>query len=127
VTDTARTQADLLTLFGDVPVIQGRITPQMMRDFIVSVPSLGMSAINVKAAPYSATGDGVADDTAAVKAAIAAAGNGCVYFPPGVYVINETLNIKRALRLMGAGGGGSEVSLDTYGSVLKFPNNIPGI
>lgn len=47
--------------------------------------------INVKDAPYSATGNGVTDDTAAIQAAInaaGAAGGGVVYFPKGVYLCN---------------------------------------
>jgi hypothetical protein len=44
--------------------------------------------VNVKAAPYDATGDGSTDDTAAVQAAIDAvedAGGGSVFFPAGEY------------------------------------------
>lgn len=43
---------------------------------------------------YSATGDGVADDTAEIQAAIDAlelAGGGALYFPPGTYKISSTL------------------------------------
>ena len=45
---------------------------------------------------YGAAGDGIADDTAEIQAAIAAAavapGYGAtVYFPPGVYLISATL------------------------------------
>ncbi len=44
---------------------------------------------NVKSAPYSATGDGTTDDTAAIRSAVAAAlayGSGCfLYFPTGTY------------------------------------------
>lgn len=44
--------------------------------------------INVRQAPYLAVGDGVADDTAAINAALAAcaaAGGGIVLIPPGTY------------------------------------------
>ena len=41
---------------------------------------------------YGATGDGVTDDTAAIEAAITAAGvGGAVYFPQGVYKVSRTL------------------------------------
>lgn len=47
------------------------------------------TVIDVKAPPYSAKGDGTTDDTAAIQAAInaaGAAGGGVVYFPAGVYL-----------------------------------------
>ena len=51
-------------------------------------------AINVKMPPYSAVGDGVADDTSKIQAAIDAsttAGHGLVYFPKGTYLISSSL------------------------------------
>jgi len=48
---------------------------------------------NVKDAPYSATGDGTTNDTAAIIAAIAATPDGgTVWFPPGTYVV-ENINV----------------------------------
>lgn len=48
-----------------------------------------MEPLNVKSAPYSAVGNGIADDTAAIQQAIDDAANGCqaVYIPPGRYKI----------------------------------------
>ena len=55
---------------------------------------------------YGATGNGVTDDTASVKAAVSAAitaGGGCVYFPAGVYIISDTITIGFNLKICGAG------------------------
>jgi hypothetical protein len=64
--------------------------------------------INVKAAPYNATGLGVADDTLAIQAAITAAAAltpnpGMVYLPPGTYNISASLQAGAGLSLYGAG------------------------
>lgn len=54
-------------------------------------------AFSVKDAPYSAIGDGVVDDTAAVFAADAAAAvaGGNVFFPAGVYKTSQNLVVAR--------------------------------
>lgn len=58
-------------------------------------------AINVKW--FGAKGDGVTDDTAAIQAAINAA-QGIVYFPPGIYVISQTIVLpQQNLIIQGAG------------------------
>jgi len=62
---------------------------------------------NVKAAPYSATGDGVADDAAAIQDALddaGAAGGGTVYLPPGVYKVSTHLSVPQGVELRGAYG-----------------------
>lgn len=45
----------------------------------------GGQVFNVKA--FGAVGNGIANDTAAIAAAQSAAGAGCVYFPPGTYMV----------------------------------------
>lgn len=67
---------------------------------------------NVKAAPYSATGDGTTNDTTAIQAAIdaaEAAGGGIVYFPTATYICHGLTIEGSNITLMGAG----------WGSVLK--------
>jgi pectate lyase-like protein len=60
-------------------------------------------ATNVK--DYGAAGNGVADDTSEIQAAITASPStgGTVYFPPGTYRLSSALVLKSNLVLMGAG------------------------
>jgi Pectate lyase superfamily protein len=101
--------------------------------------------IDVKAAPYLAKGDGTIDDTAAIQAAINAAGpGGTVFFPPGRYLISSSLKDKnistnaqnRNLELRGAGSAGwggvtpmsisSIITKTSIGNVLDFGTSGPG-
>jgi Pectate lyase superfamily protein len=66
---------------------------------------------DVKAPPFSAVGDGLADDTAKIQMAIDAAvarGGGTVFFPPGRYRVVQSLKDRgaRNLELRGAGNAG---------------------
>lgn len=54
---------------------------------------LGLHDTSVYVSEYGAVGDGVTDDTAAIQAAITAAGAGVVYFPAGNYYVTDTLTI----------------------------------
>jgi len=58
------------------------------------------ATINVKEPPYSATGDGTTNDTAAIQAAITAGYK--VYFPAGTYLTN-TLTLRAGSFLFGDG------------------------
>jgi hypothetical protein len=78
-----------------------------------AVTATGIS-INVKSAPYSAVGNGVADDSAAIQAAINAAnaaGGGQVIFPAGTYKCNTGLTI--------TGDKISLTGISMFGSVIK--------
>ncbi|MGW1673297.1 glycosyl hydrolase family 28-related protein [Streptomyces sp. NPDC002324] len=59
--------------------------------------------LNVRADAFGAEGDGSADDTTAIQAAINAAGiGGVVYFPKGIYLISAPLDLPRGVTLMGS-------------------------
>lgn len=78
---TGGTLTGALTLAGDPTTNLGAATRQYVH---ARQPS-----INVKDPAYGAVGDGVTDDTAAINAAISAAGTaggGIVFFPPGTYL-----------------------------------------
>ena len=61
-------------------------------------------AVSVNVMDYGAVGDGVADDTQAIKNAIAAAPlRTAVYLPPGTYKTSSKININKAVVLRGAG------------------------
>jgi hypothetical protein len=70
-----------------------------------TVPSVPAGAVNVKSAPYNATGNGTTDDGSAIRSAITAAGtNGTVYFPTGTYkFVGATMGLPAGMTLLGAG------------------------
>lgn len=65
---------------------------------------------NVRA--FGAVGDGAANDTTAVQAAITAAGaaGGEVYFPPGIYKVTDALTFGANARIRGAGPNQSVIT-----------------
>ncbi len=67
----------------------------------------GCPWFDVKEEQFGAVGNGVADDTAAIQAAITAAEGtprAIVYIPPGVYLVSSTLVTSYPVTIMGAGG-----------------------
>jgi hypothetical protein len=65
--------------------------------------------LDVTQPPFSATGDGVADDTPALRQALEAAaaqGGGVVYLPPGEYRVTEPLRVPSGVELRGPLGVG---------------------
>jgi hypothetical protein len=79
---------------------------------------------------YGAKGNGVADDTAAINLAVAAAqtaGGGIVYFPAGSYVISSLISITQSnIGLLGAGKNVSKLIVSTVGASAVAFTGAPG-
>lgn len=71
----------------------------------VNASAATSSLINVKSAPYNATGNGSTDDTVAIQAALTAASasphGAAVYFPDGTYIISNWLVYYSGTSLVG--------------------------
>jgi len=78
--------------------------------------------LNIKAAPYNAVGNGIADDTAAFQATLTASANGnTIYIPNGTYRITNTLSWP--------GNGGANITLQGQsqaGTILRLPDSTAG-
>jgi hypothetical protein len=78
---------------------------------------------------FGAVGDGVADDTVAIQAAINAVGartyGGGVYFPAGEYVVTDTITVPAKVSLYGESIGVRQGNNQQCGAVLykKHANN----
>jgi hypothetical protein len=78
---------------------------------------------------FGAVGDGVADDTVAIQATIAAASSGGkVYLPAGTYKTSNTLYMDYAnVAVIGAGAGATSIVYDGFGSILMFRSVGPAL
>lgn len=74
--------------------------------------------VNVKSSTYGAVGDGSADDTQAIQAAITAGAGKLVYIPPGTYKITSPLVISANTTIQGLG--------DKLSAHLVFTNLTDG-
>ena len=76
---------------------------------LLQLQDKGGEVFNVKA--YGAVGDGVADDTHAIVAAINAtpATGGVIYFPPGLYKIISVITVDKPVTILGAGMNASVI------------------
>ena len=75
-------------------------------------PANATNFVSVTDSPFNATGDGLADDTAAIQAAldsIGGSGGGTVYLPQGQYRVNR-LTVPTGVELRGPLGGGGHTT-----------------
>lgn len=78
---------------------------------------------NVSVKDFGAVGDGVADDTAAIQAAIDAAGNGgCLYFPKGEYYCASSLTVGNQNFSMRGDAASNQANLTDFSSAIVFGN-----
>jgi Pectate lyase superfamily protein len=85
-----------------------------------------MLTVNVKQAPYNAVGNGVTDDTNAVRSAIAAAGaagGGTVFFPAGKYRVGWLTLAQPNVELRGVGPWYDVGSVLLYYASATYGNN----
>lgn len=90
-------------VFGMLAVLS--TTPALAQSVITTRPD-DPAAVYLTAEDFGVVGDGVADDSAGLQAAIdraAGPGGGVVFMPSGRYRISRTLYIWRAVRLVGYG------------------------
>lgn len=79
--------------------------------------------VNVKDPPYNAVGNGVADDTGAIRAVIAA-GNRRIFFPNGTYLITDTVTMVDLQGVELVGESRSNLAVIKWGGVSSV---IPAI
>jgi Pectate lyase superfamily protein len=95
-------------------------------DLDIRATRLEGAALNVKA--FGAVGDGVADDTSEIQAALTAAstGGGLVYVPPGTYMLSASLVVPTKTHLIGAGAGATTLKKSASFPMLKFWGTATG-
>ncbi len=85
---------------GNLIAVDGLMpgSPQQIEDMVDAINGAsGSTGVGFNVQAYGATGNGVTDDSVAVRAAISAsvaAGGGTVYFPNGTYIISKDLGLE---------------------------------
>lgn len=89
-----------------------------------STSASAVPVVNVKWPQFGAKGDGSTDDSAAIQAALAAAGqDSSVFLPRGTYRVDAPINIT-GRRLLGERHG---LSLSSGGTVIRAGSSMPAV
>lgn len=77
---------------------------------------------------FGAVGDGVADDTAAIQAAIDSITKGEVYFPAGTYKVTATIDItKNGIHLLGSGSWATEIRMTANAPAIAIAGSVSNV
>lgn len=107
----------------DLPDKTTPLSASFLNDLEARKPEVDHLAVNVK--DYGAIGDGLADDTAAIAAAMVAGYGKSVYFPAGVYIYDTGIDAAYPnTRIYGAGKGASELKYTGSGVALTWGQGI---
>jgi len=88
------------------------------------IPNYTTICANVKNAPYNAVGDGVADDTTAIRNAISACPIGqVVYLPAGTYKTTGTITVNKGIVVRGNGPSQTKILYTGSSDAVIFSNN----
>jgi hypothetical protein len=79
-----------------------------------------VNAVSVK--KYGAVGNGVQDDASSIQAALNS--ESVLFLPPGIYVINNTLNMRPGVKLYGTGGAIIKSGNSMQGTLLSMGRYI---
>ncbi|RAV22204.1 glycosyl hydrolase family 28-related protein [Paenibacillus contaminans] len=117
---TTLTNTAGIVFVGDGVTLIGS-TPMPLTSLAALSADVAQRAINIMSAPFNAKGDGVTDDTAAIRAAIREAidSKNQVFIPAGTFLVTSNiLSVERdnASRVSGL----SIMGVGNIGSVLKF-------
>lgn len=115
------------TLYGQT-IPSNRISTWSETGYGDSIPEPG-NIVDVM--NFGAVADGIADDYAAVNAAINSLGGmqGVVYFPPGIYKIGASINLPDSVVLRGASSDSTHLKFDLQGAVgncINITGSISG-
>src|SRR5512138_525685 len=89
-----------------------------------STSASAVPVVNAKWPQFGAKGDGSTDDSAAIQAALAAAGqDSSVFLPRGTYRVDAPINIT-GRRLLGERHG---LSLSSGGTVIRAGSSMPAV
>lgn len=105
-------------------------TVQAAIEEVASEASGGTSPLVVNVKDHGAAGDGVADDTAEIQAAINTSPAGStIYFPPGTYLASAPIRLLGNRAYVGAGHapGSSSVIRQAAGANITGPNGVSGV
>ncbi len=125
VLDPSPTKGDLLARGSTIQRLavgnQGEVLT-VDRSTALGVHGAKQPWYNVK--DYGAVGDGVANDSAPVQAAVNAAGvmRAAVYFPPGTYYLPTSVVLTSYVRLVGGGAEGSFIKTAARVTAFTWAN-----